>query len=213
MGRQTKQPEISSVTEADLEALGRPRAKQAPVSRLRDSHHMLARMIVAGWSDRRISETSGYSRNRISILRSSPAFQELLAQKRQIVDEAFAAGIDTFVELHTQAGLMAIRQVVDQLEDADEEGVALPLGRLMPVVESFADRFGYGRRATQVNLNVDFAAQLDRAIKRSGLARPVLVEPLGPGAAGAALETRPQVPSPVGDAPRPRQLELIRRRL
>ena len=63
--------------------------------------------------------------------------------------------------------LVAERQIADRLEDAEEEGVKLPLKDLLAISRDGADRFGYGKKSAVLNTNVDFAAILEQAIARS----------------------------------------------
>jgi len=70
---------------------------------------------------------------------------------------------------------MVADRLADQEEDPDAKPI--PLRDLMAISRDAADRFGYGKHTTQTNVNVDFAAQLERAIRRSGkLADPRVID-------------------------------------
>src|SRR6266705_2514035 len=59
------------------------------------------------------------------------------------------------------------RMLLEEYEELDERGERPPIRTMLAVNADYADRTGFGKRQTNVNINVDFAAQLDRAIKRS----------------------------------------------
>jgi hypothetical protein len=63
--------------------------------------------------------------------------------------------------------LKAERHIADQLDAADELGSVIPLRDLSRITADRMDRFGYGKHTTSTNINVGFAARLERAIQRS----------------------------------------------
>src|SRR5215813_4166943 len=68
---------VRALTSADL-ALLEPPKKPPGIKKLRESHHALARLVAEGRSLQEISEETGYSISRISILKSDPTFAELV---------------------------------------------------------------------------------------------------------------------------------------
>ena len=142
--------------------------KSAAVKAFKDSHHLVARLFAAGLRPGEVAERAGYSGTRISVLLGDPSFQNLIAEYRREETIAFALARDDYYERATRARNIALRLVEDKLADVDPEDVTIR--ELMGIHDSLADRTGYGKRSTQVNVNVDFAAQLDRAIKRSATA-------------------------------------------
>lgn len=144
------------------------RTSDAFPKKLRDSHHRIARLAAAGLRPFEIAQRSGYGRARVTALLSNPAMEELVARYREKVDEAFATNQDEYYELATSNMLAAERHIADQIAEADEAGELLPIRTALAISRDAADRFGYGKRQTNVNVNVDFAAQLERAIQRSG---------------------------------------------
>lgn len=159
---------IRPLTREDLGQLREKRANVATPAKLRDSHHNVARLIASGMKMKDVAIRSGYSLMRISTLMGSPAFEELVASYRARIDEAFIESQDDYYELATANMLKAERQIADRLDEADEAGETLPIRELALISRDAADRFGYGKKQTNVNVNVDFAAQLERAIARSG---------------------------------------------
>ena len=142
--------------------------KSAAVKAFKDSHHLVARLFAAGLRPGEVAERAGYSGTRISVLLGDPSFQNLIAEYRREETIAFALARDDYYERATRARNIALRLVEDKLADVDPDDVTIR--ELMGIHDSLADRTGYGKRSTQVNVNVDFAAQLDRAIKRSATA-------------------------------------------
>lgn len=170
--------------------------------RLRDSHHRIARLAASGLRVGPIASRVGMSYNRVATLLNSPAMAELIARYREKVDEAWKESEDEFYAVATSNMLKAERQIADRLDEADEEGETLPVRELVAISRDAADRFGYGKKQTNVNLNVDFAAQLERAIARSGktIEASVVNQPARQSLAGTSspspLPTRQAVDSP-----------------
>ena len=158
---------VRSLVADDLPKLQERRTRPA-ANRFRDTHHNVARLFAAGLRHNEVARRAGYSLVRISILYADPAFQELIAYYRKLVTASFVAAVDEYMELGTSNMMKAERMIADKLEAADAEGETLPVRDLLAISRDAADRFGYGKKQTNVNVNVDFAAQLERAIRRSG---------------------------------------------
>ncbi len=157
------------ITRADAAVLEDKRpTKYASVMKFRDSHHNVARMFAAGLRMPEIAERTGYGIQRIYTLARDPAFMELVAQKRVTVETAFAKEQESYAAYAMSNMLKAERMIADKLDAADEEGETLPTRELIAISRDAADRFGYGKKQTNVNVNIDFAARLEAAIKRSG---------------------------------------------
>ena len=137
------------------------------VKRFRDTHHMMARLFALGFRTGEVAEKMGYSVSRISILRNSPAFEELVEAYRRDVDGLWRQRQDEYLELTTRAKMIAARMKVDQMEEAEENGEHIPLRTLLAIEGDAADRTGYPKGAVTTNINITLAAQLDRARKRS----------------------------------------------
>jgi hypothetical protein len=188
--------EVRELVREDLEVLRRPRHQISTPQKLRDSHHRVARLVAAGLRVRDIAEKTGYSLARLDQLRKTPAFQELVASYRNKVDEAYEQSMDDYYELIKTNAIKAERQIADRLDQADEEEDILPVRELIAISRDSADRIGYGKKQMQVNVNVDFAAQLEKAIKRSG----------------KSIEAVPGVAIPLPTATQPQRLEQPRLR-
>lgn len=189
-GKLATTPIVKSVrplTREDLGLLREPRVKGA-IAKIRDPHHRLARLIAAGIRNSELPMRSGYSAQSIARFRGDPAFQELVSSYREKVLEAYVNGVEDYAEMVVGNAMKAERMLAEKLESADEDEVSLPVRDLIAISRDAADRFGYGKRNTTVNVNVDFAANLERA--RRAQARVVEARPnvmtVGP--------SEPQVP-------------------
>lgn len=144
--------------------------RKGMVAKFRESHHIIAKLFAAGLKGNEIAARTGYAPNWLAQLHNDPAFQELLSKYRDLDTQLFLEGRDEFYSIATKNMLQAERQISDKMDEADSEGEILPTRELISIVADRADRFGYGKRETKFNVNVDFADALQRAIKRSGKA-------------------------------------------
>ena len=183
-----------------------PRGQIAPIKRFRDSHHRMARLFASGLRVREVAELTGYSVSRVSIFHNSPAFQELIAQKREIEDEIARDEISIYNQMILSNGLKAERKLADKLDD-DDESEELSVRELISISRDAADRVGLSKRTVQTNFDVNFADLLDRAIKRSEMplsgdlklvessSAPAAPEPdRGPTSSPSARSTLPSGP-------------------
>lgn len=182
------------------------------VQRLRDPHHRMARLVAAGLRPDEIVARSGYTHSRYNTLKNDPAFQELVAKYREKVDAAFIREADTFYELATSNMITAERMIAEKLEEHDENGTLPSFRELMPISRDAADRFGYGKRQTNLNVNADFAKLLEDARKRSAGANAKVIEatPIPPEPLSQSSPVT-VVPAASSQARHP-SLPLIRRR-
>lgn len=158
---------VRVLSKEDLERLREPRDSRHAIAKVRDPHHNLARLLVAGLSLHEAARRAGYSYNGAALLKKDPAFQELMAQYRGQVDKAWLESLDDYFELGFSNMLKAERQVAEHLDAADEAGELVPLRNLIAISGDRADRFGYHKRQTNINVNIDFAAKLERTRQRT----------------------------------------------
>jgi len=83
------------------------------LKKLTDRHHALARLLAAGMTEADACVTLGYCSSRVSIIKQSPAFVELLALYRNEVNREFATNLDHMSGLSRDA-LLELR---DRIED------------------------------------------------------------------------------------------------
>jgi hypothetical protein len=169
-GRKPGRPAIGQVRELTRAELERPRGRTELIKRFRDSHHKMARLFASGLRVGEVAELTGYSVSRVSLFHSSPAFQELIAEKRKVEDEIARDQITAYNALILSNGLKAERKLADKLDD-DDESEELSVRELVSIARDAADRVGLSKRSIQTNVNMDFAQMLDRAIKRSEMPR------------------------------------------
>lgn len=156
----------------DIQALAAPRGTSPPeLKKLSERHHALARALASGLSEAEAAALTGYDSSRVSILKSSPAFQELLELYRDRKDAEFA-------EMHAMlAGLSkdAALEIRMRLEEQPDQ---LSVGQLMELLKLGADRTGFGPTSKQeTTVRVDLGARLDAARKRALAAqRPDIID-------------------------------------
>lgn len=183
---------IRELTRPDLEILRQGRS--APVVQsLRDSHHRVARLLASGLRIREVVAQSGYGHNRIITLKKDPAFCDLVESYRKDVDASFREEVDEFHGLMVENRMLAERMLNDKLTAADAADETLPTRDLLAISRDAADRTGYGKKQTNVNVNVDFAAALERARQRSG---KVITIARSPSLASGGAQEGQQLSSP-----------------
>lgn len=158
--------DIRPLVEADLEALRRPSAG-VRLKTIRESHHKIARLLASGLPLYEVAEQTGYSYIRIHMLSKDPSIVELVAHYRNMLTEDWRDEQSTFQTLAMRNMVAAERQISDKLDAADEAGELLPTRELLAISSDRMDRFGYGKKNMNVNVNVDFAAKLEAAIART----------------------------------------------
>jgi hypothetical protein len=127
-------------------------SKPAPIARIRDSHHALARVMAGGVSNAEASAITGYSPSRISILKSDPTFKELLEFYRERTEAVF---IDV-VERLKLLSLDAVQELSDRLHDA---GATIKTGDLIEIAKFGADRSGHGPLTKHLEANLVLSAE------------------------------------------------------
>ena len=164
--------DIHILTRDDLHVLAQPRPQNV-VQTLRDSHHRLARAVAMGLSNAEAAAVTGYSVNRVSMFRQDPAFKELVAHKRAMIDTEWAVDADPVITIMRDNALKAQAMLSDKLDVAMEKDEFLPTRDLLGIAELGLDRTGYGKVNKNVNVNLDFAKTLEDAVKRSASVRSV----------------------------------------
>lgn len=159
---------VRELTRDELVRLQEPRAKPNPIARLRDSHHRIARLFAMGLRMHEVVDRSGYTYTRVQQLDKDPAFRELVAHYRNLVNESFVASADEYHDLVTRNMIAAERHIADAIEELDEKDELLPIRTALAVSRDAADRMGYGKKQTNLNVNVDFAKNLEGMLRRSG---------------------------------------------
>ena len=193
-GRAAKplQYEVSrALTVADLALLEPERGtKPSSIKKIRDSHHAVARYIARGLGNNDIRQLTGYSEGRISILKSDPAFSDLVAFYRahimSLQDEVDSDGYARAVAIRDTASEIVLDRLLDEFE-------TIPLDQATEIALKFGDRTGIvpASKSSSLNVTLDLADQLaagrQRAARLSAAAPPavnsgrVLDQPLPEG--------------------------------
>lgn len=159
------------LTPTDLEALSEEKgSKPSAVKRISDRHHALARNLAGGMTERDAAVICGLSLSRVSILKSDPAFIELLDFYREGVTEVYR-------DMHEKLSGIASTALDELNERLEESPEKVTTGQLLDIVKMGADRTGHGPQttATNLNVNVDIATKLEAARKRNA-SRPLTIE-------------------------------------
>lgn len=156
---------VRPMEKSDIESLRQPSARPR-LQNIRDVHHIIARLIVSGLTLSEIAAEVGYSIGRVSIIKSSPAMEELIARYRGEVHGSWKRSNDAVYDNILRAEAMSWRKIVDRLEE-DEANNEIPLQTLLKIADSGSDRTGHHRKSTKENININFAANLEAAIARS----------------------------------------------
>lgn len=154
------------LTREDL-ALLQEKRPQKLLQTLRDPHHKLARLLAMGQTQAQAGAIAGYSIGRVQTLLVDPSFQQLVAEYRGVVLDSYKEQVDEYMSLAVSNMVKSERMIAEHLDKADEEGELLPLSKLDTISQGRMDRFGYGKKQTNLNVNVDFASQLEKARQRS----------------------------------------------
>lgn len=172
-GKLASNPKILAVrplTRDDLACLGDKRPTVGVVKTFRDHHHRIARLVAMGLRAHEVCSQCGISRSTYLQLKGNPAFNELVAQYREKVDEGFADVATELFERVSANTLNAEMLISEKLEKALDGEEDIPLKTLALISRDGADRVGLPKMkiAQNTNVNLDFAAMLEAAAKRSG---------------------------------------------
>ena len=153
--------DVRPMTRADLESLRQPSARMR-IAKLRDQHHIMARLFVSGLTNAEVAAETGYSIGRVTVLRNSPAMMELVEKYRADDHDEWRKSRDATYEYMHRIRVKGLRIIEDALEDEEVKPEFA-----LKVFDSMADRTEYHRKSTKENINIDFAARLEVAIARS----------------------------------------------
>lgn len=154
---------VRELNDADLGILAVTDRESPAVElkRITERHHMVARLLAAGTREGEVAALTGYDNSRISVLKSSPAMQELIALYREEVDVQFASVLDHMAGLSKEA----ILEIRNRLEEDPEK---FSVKELKEVAELTLDRTGHGKATTvNNNVNVSLASRLENARARA----------------------------------------------
>lgn len=151
--------------ESDLGELVSPstlNSAPAPLQRLRSTHHRLAQLVAEGMKAAEISLITGYSQSRISILKSDPAFQELVSHYENQKDAVFLDVQERLADL----GLTATEELRERLEESPE---SFTVKELLEVQASALDRSVAPKKSsmkTETNVTLSWAQLVEETWKK-----------------------------------------------
>lgn len=156
---------LRDITEADiaLHATVGSGAEVPTLKRVSERHHMLARLLAAGVTEGEASVATGYDPSRISVLKQSPAFADLIAVYRKEVNAEFATVLDHMAGLSKDV----ILELRERLEHEPEK---VSTNDLLKIAEATLDRTGHPK-VSEVNNNFNFGDRLQAARERAKKAR------------------------------------------
>lgn len=160
---------VRALTRQDMKLAGtKPKVpvKVSSLKRLSERHRNLARIIASGVPVWEAASMSGYTETRISMLKSDPAFANLVRFYAENKDAIF----ETMYEKLSGMGSEAADLLRERMEEAPDE-ITTPA--LLDMVKVGADRTGHGPQSTNVNVNVNIADRLNAARKRIASAKQI----------------------------------------
>jgi len=112
-----------------------------PLKAIRNTHHRLAQLLAAGMDETRAARLCNYSPHRVSVLKSDPAFAELLTYYASKVEEEF----DDFVTAASSLSLDFLGELQRRLDETPD---AFKPSELLEAVRTLADRSGHGPQSS-----------------------------------------------------------------
>lgn len=149
-----------------LDNLGPRDAAPTRVAKFRDSHHAIARCYALGLRDCEVAAQTGYSLSRLSILKSDPAFGDLIERYRSIGDLEHQA----LVNVMNRVMMRGYTLMDESFEATHDKGVPLGLGELRPImdiVSDLADRVGTPKHSVNTQVNLSLGDRIESARKRT----------------------------------------------
>lgn len=107
--------------------------KPPPIQKLSERHHALARLLATGMSQAEAALMTGYTENRVAILRQSPAFKQLLALHEREKNQEMITVIEHLSGLSRDA----ILELRERIEESPE---TFSNKELMTLIETTHDR-------------------------------------------------------------------------
>lgn len=190
---------------ASGESLG---VRNASLKDIRHTHHQLARLLALGVDEVKAARVCNYSPSRVSVLKSDPAFIEVLNYYSTQVDDAFVDVVETIKGL----SLGALQELSKRLEEKPE---SLTNTHLIELSKAMLDRSGNGPSSTtNVNARIATVSATEIARIKAGpghVQRPLrnLPPASGPAAAVGHTQREPAVRDPEVPTDDPIQLDLF----
>lgn len=137
---------------------GRDRSQ---IANLRHTHHRLAQLLAMGMDEIKAAYLCNYTPTYVGILKSSPAFQELLAHYADTVTEEWRDFVSTASALNQDF----LQELQERLTEKPE---SFTPSTLLEAVRTLSDRTGHApvQKSVNVNVNADIGSRLAAAKER-----------------------------------------------
>lgn len=154
--------EEGELTVDDLKTLDTERAIQPlEIKKIRERHHVLARALASGVPEGEAALMCNYTGSRVSILKHSPVFKELIAFYRSDADREY-------FDMHARLAGVALDAVDEISERLEDDPADFTIPQLLDVVKMGADRTGHGPSTkTTVDVKFGLAERLKAARDRT----------------------------------------------
>jgi hypothetical protein len=150
---------VWSLEERDVERRGRPRGS---IGKVRAVHHLVARLYARNIPVRDIAGMVNRTPATIRNWINAPANQELVAQYARENEVEVTTELEYRMQLARYSGTLAREKIAAQLENGEIENTRV----LLAIAADTDDRTGMGKIQTQINLQGDLGARLNRARQR-----------------------------------------------
>ncbi len=134
----------------------------APLARIRDRHHAVARCFASGMSTSQVAAVTGYDVGRLNTLVTDPTMTQLISHYRSMVDESF-------VDMHARMATLSADVVAEIQDRLELEPEKISMQDLKDLLKTTADRTGFGptTKSVSVNVNLGMAQRLEEARRRA----------------------------------------------
>lgn len=139
--------------------------KTPDIKSIRNTHHRLAQLLAVGVDETVAAKLCNYSINRVSVLKSDPAFAELLAYYGKNVEEQWGDFVGTAANL----SMDVLQEMQRRLDETPE---AFSVNQLNEMLKTLADRSGNApvQKSQSVNVNIDMGTKLRESRERAAAA-------------------------------------------
>lgn len=127
---------VRELNQGDLGLILNPPEKgitTTPLLKLRNTHHMLARLLAEGRKNSECALVTGYTPSRISILQHDPAFKELIAY--------YSANVEAkYLDVHERLASLGMSSLDELQERLEEQPEGFKNRELLELAEFALDR-------------------------------------------------------------------------
>lgn len=150
-----------AIAEAHVESGQTLNVSMPEIKQLRHTHHRAAQLLAIGVDENIVAKLCNYSVSRISVLKSDPAFSQLLAYYAENVEEKWGDFVSTAAGL----SMDMLQELQRRLDETPE---AISTQAIIESVKLLADRTGHApvQKSVNVNVNTDVGAKLQAAKQR-----------------------------------------------